>query len=128
MVPPYLWGISEPHIVSALRRKRAEIGGYIRDLERKIKRQRAVGLLRADEIADLLHQPVEVDRFGVELVASRRERALAIARHRVRVKFFPLDPGPTFQQLANAPKFLGQGLELLLPQQTQVESARLTIG
>jgi hypothetical protein len=24
-----------------LRRKRAEIGGYIRDLERKIKRQRA---------------------------------------------------------------------------------------
>jgi hypothetical protein len=33
--------MSEPHIVSTLRRKRAEIGGYIRDLEREIKRQRA---------------------------------------------------------------------------------------
>src|SRR5438105_7606054 len=33
--------MSETHLVSALRRKRAEIGGYIHDLERKIKRQRA---------------------------------------------------------------------------------------
>jgi hypothetical protein len=33
--------MSEPHIVTTLRRKRAEIGGYIRDLERQIKRQRA---------------------------------------------------------------------------------------
>ncbi len=33
--------MSEPHIVSTLRTKRAEIGGYITDLERKIKQQRA---------------------------------------------------------------------------------------
>ena len=32
--------MSDTHLVSALRRKRAEIGGYIRDLEQKIKRQR----------------------------------------------------------------------------------------
>ncbi len=33
--------MSETHLVSALRAKRAEISGYIHDLERKIKRQRA---------------------------------------------------------------------------------------
>src|ERR1700730_4705832 len=34
--------MAELHIVSALRTKRAEISGYIADLERKINRQRAV--------------------------------------------------------------------------------------
>ena len=34
--------MAEPHVVSALRTKRAEISGYIADLERKINRQRAV--------------------------------------------------------------------------------------
>jgi hypothetical protein len=33
--------MSEPHVVSALRAKRAEVSGDIRDLENKIKRQRA---------------------------------------------------------------------------------------
>ncbi len=33
--------MSEPHIVSTLRRKRAEIGGCIRDMELQIERQRA---------------------------------------------------------------------------------------
>jgi hypothetical protein len=33
--------MNEPHVVSSLRRKRAEIGGSIRDLERRIKQQRA---------------------------------------------------------------------------------------
>ncbi len=33
--------MSEPHIVSALRKKRAEMGGYIADLERKINREQA---------------------------------------------------------------------------------------
>jgi hypothetical protein len=33
--------MSESHIVSTLRRKRAEIGGYIRDLELQIEHQRA---------------------------------------------------------------------------------------
>ena len=33
--------MAEPHVVSALRTKRAEISGYIADLERKINRQRA---------------------------------------------------------------------------------------
>jgi hypothetical protein len=33
--------MSEPHIVSTLRTKRAEISGYIRDAEKKIKRMRA---------------------------------------------------------------------------------------
>jgi hypothetical protein len=31
----------EPHVISALRIKRAEISGYIRDLEKRIARQRA---------------------------------------------------------------------------------------
>jgi hypothetical protein len=33
--------MAEPHVVSALRTKRAEFSGYIADLERKINRQRA---------------------------------------------------------------------------------------
>jgi hypothetical protein len=33
--------MSETHVVSALRRKRAEISGHIHDLEKRIKRQRA---------------------------------------------------------------------------------------
>ena len=33
--------MSETHVVSALRAKRAEVSGYIRELENKIKRQRA---------------------------------------------------------------------------------------
>ena len=33
--------MAEPHVVSDLRTKRAEISGYIADLERKINRQRA---------------------------------------------------------------------------------------
>jgi hypothetical protein len=33
--------MAEQHVVSALRTKRAEISGYIADLERKINRQRA---------------------------------------------------------------------------------------
>ena len=33
--------MSEPHVVSALRAKRAEVSGYIRELESKISRQRA---------------------------------------------------------------------------------------
>src|SRR3984893_18922548 len=35
------WRMAEPHVVSALRTKRAEISGYIADRERKINRQRA---------------------------------------------------------------------------------------
>jgi hypothetical protein len=31
----------EPHVISALRHKRAEISGYIHDLEKRIARQRA---------------------------------------------------------------------------------------
>jgi hypothetical protein len=31
--------MSDPHVVTALRRKRAEVSGYIADLERKIARQ-----------------------------------------------------------------------------------------
>ena len=34
--------MAEPHVISALCTKRAEISGYIADLERKINRQRAV--------------------------------------------------------------------------------------
>src|ERR1700730_8927243 len=34
--------MAQQHVVSALRTKRAEISGYIADLERKINRQRAV--------------------------------------------------------------------------------------
>ena len=33
--------MTEPHVVSALRRKRAEISGHIHDLEKRISRQRA---------------------------------------------------------------------------------------
>jgi len=33
--------MSEPHVVSALRAKRAEVSSYIKDLERKIANQRA---------------------------------------------------------------------------------------
>ncbi len=33
--------MSETHVVSALRAKRAEVSRYIRELENKIKRQRA---------------------------------------------------------------------------------------
>ncbi len=33
--------MNEPHVVSALRKRRSEIGGYIADLERKINRERA---------------------------------------------------------------------------------------
>lgn len=34
-------GMAEPHVISALRRKRAEISGHIHDLEKRIARQRA---------------------------------------------------------------------------------------
>ena len=33
--------MTEPHVISALRRKRAEISGHIHDLEKRIARQRA---------------------------------------------------------------------------------------
>jgi hypothetical protein len=33
--------MSEPHVISALRAKRAEVSGYIHDLEKKVKRMRA---------------------------------------------------------------------------------------
>jgi hypothetical protein len=33
--------MTDPHAISALRRKRAEIGGHIHDLEKRIARQRA---------------------------------------------------------------------------------------
>jgi hypothetical protein len=33
--------MAEPHVVSALRAKRAEISGHVHDLERKLARHRA---------------------------------------------------------------------------------------
>src|ERR1700688_4967965 len=37
--------------------------------------------LAGKEVFDLLHQPVEIDRLGVELVAAGRQRPLAGAGH-----------------------------------------------
>ncbi len=39
--PPSFPGMAEPHVISALRLKRAEISGHIFDLEKRIARQRA---------------------------------------------------------------------------------------
>src|SRR3984893_6501485 len=39
--PPRFLGMVEPHVVSALRLKRAEISGHIHGLEKRIARQRA---------------------------------------------------------------------------------------
>ncbi|MGB6325431.1 MAG: hypothetical protein WBG11_06540 [Methylocella sp.] len=38
---PSFWDMAEPHVISALRAKRAEISGHIHDLEKRIARQRA---------------------------------------------------------------------------------------
>jgi hypothetical protein len=48
--------MAEPHIVSGLRLKRAEVSGYIADLERKINRQRA----------DLVHIDATIRLFSPE--------------------------------------------------------------
>jgi len=52
--------MSEPHVVSTLRRKRAEIGGYIRDMERQIKRQR-VALAHIDATIRLFSPGADPD-------------------------------------------------------------------
>lgn len=38
---PSFWDMAEPHVIAALRLKRAELSGHIHDLEKRIARQRA---------------------------------------------------------------------------------------
>jgi hypothetical protein len=46
--------MAEPHVVSALRAKRAEISGHVHDLERKLARHRARYELVNSKISDMI--------------------------------------------------------------------------
>jgi hypothetical protein len=74
--------MTEPHVVSALRAKRAEIGGYIADLERKLKRQRAI-LTHIDETIRLFAPSLNPDAIPPKRT-YRRTRYFAkgeLSRH-----------------------------------------------
>ena len=77
--------MTEPHVVSALRAKRAEVSGHVADLERKLARHRAslatVEFLEPGEIAEFRIQMAPTSnlfrvghRLGVEISSSNFPR------------------------------------------------------
>jgi hypothetical protein len=68
--------MSETHVVSALRAKRAEVSGYIRELENKIKRQRA-NLAHIDATIRIFAPDLNPD----SILPKRRYRKSRYFRH-----------------------------------------------
>ena len=69
--------MTEPHIVSALIRKRAELSGEIRDLERRIARQR-IGLANLDATIRLFSPEANPDAIPPK---RRNRRTMYFARN-----------------------------------------------
>jgi hypothetical protein len=69
------WCMTEAHVIYALRRKRAEIGGHIHDLEKRIVRQRAT-LVNLDATIRLVSPGANPDSIPPKR-AYRRTRYFA---------------------------------------------------
>jgi hypothetical protein len=85
--------MTEPHVVSALIRKRAELAGQIRDLERKIERQR-VSLANLDATIRLFDPEKNPDAIRPK---RRNRRTLYFARNefsRLTLDALRLAPAP----------------------------------
>jgi hypothetical protein len=64
--------MAEPHVISSLRQKRAEIAGYIRDLERRVKHQRA-NLVHIDATIRLLSPATDPEAIPPKRVYRRSQ-------------------------------------------------------
>ena len=98
--------MSEPHVVSALRAKRAEISGHIYDLEKKIGRLRA-SLLHVDAAIRLFSPGTDPDAIPPKR-SYRRTRYFtvpALSGYAARSQPHSHDHGP-----ANRDSHAGEGL------------------
>jgi len=64
--------MAEPHVVSALREKRAEISGIIEDMERRIAQHRA-DLVHVDAVLQLYVPDLEPDTIAPKAVRKRND-------------------------------------------------------